>query len=275
MKVFLSSDMEGTAGIVDWEQCIGDGPEARAGRRLLLAEVNAAIEGALAGGAIEVLVNDAHSVMRNLAPEELRGRASYLSGQHKPLYMMEGLDETFDAIFFVSYHAAMPSPGTLSHTYNPRAVRDVRINGTMAGESGINALVAEHFAVPVALVTGDQFTVSEAAAFCPGIIGVQVKRSVGRHAAESLHPELACERIRHGAERAVRQLAAVAPPSFARPLQLEVDFASVGMAELATSLRGVEQVGPMTVRMVDDEPLRLYRTFIAAIYLTRVLVEPR
>ena len=82
MKIFLSSDMEGTAGVVDWEQCLGDGPQAAAGRRLLLDEVNAAIEGALAGGATEILVNDSHSTMRNLPPEALAGVASYISGSH-------------------------------------------------------------------------------------------------------------------------------------------------------------------------------------------------
>jgi D-aminopeptidase len=90
VKVYLSTDMEGTAGIVDWAQCVGDGPEAVAGRELLLAEVNAAIDGALAAGAAEIVVNDSHSVMRNLAPARLHGRATYLSGRHKPLYMMEG-----------------------------------------------------------------------------------------------------------------------------------------------------------------------------------------
>src|SRR5215469_462404 len=103
MKVFLSTDMEGTAGVVDWEQCVGDGPQAAAGRRLLLAEVNAA----LAGGATEVVVNDSHSTMRNLPPGELAGRASYISGSHKPLYMMQGLDGSFDAVMFISYHGSM------------------------------------------------------------------------------------------------------------------------------------------------------------------------
>src|SRR5207244_6895771 len=96
MKVFLSSDMEGTAGVVDWEQCVGDGPQAAAGRKLLLAEVNATIEGALAGGATEIVVNDSHAHMRNLPPGELLGGASYISGSHKPMYMMQGLDDSFD-----------------------------------------------------------------------------------------------------------------------------------------------------------------------------------
>ncbi|MBO0775897.1 MAG: M55 family metallopeptidase, partial [Actinobacteria bacterium] len=169
MKVFLSSDMEGTAGIVDWAQCVGDGPEAVAGRRLLLEEVNAAIEGALAGGATEVVVNDSHSVMRNLPPAALAGEASYVSGSHKPLYMMQGLDASFDAVLFVSYHGSVGAPAGLSHTYSPRAVVEARLGGVVTGEAGINALVAAHYGVPVVLVTGDRCACEEAAALIPGI----------------------------------------------------------------------------------------------------------
>src|SRR5215472_10122755 len=128
MKIFLSSDMEGTAGVVDWEQCVGDGPQASHGRRLLLAEVNAAIEGAVDGGATEIVVNDSHSTMRNLPPDELACGASYISGSHKPLYMMQGLDSSFDAIFFVSYHGSVGAAAGLSHTYNPAAVMEARLD---------------------------------------------------------------------------------------------------------------------------------------------------
>ncbi len=109
MKVYLSSDMEGTAGVVDWTQCIGPSAEYEHYRRLLQDEVNAAIEGALSAGATEFLVNDSHSTMQNLRPDQLLGRARYLSGKHKPMYMMEGLDDSFDAIFFISYHGSMAS----------------------------------------------------------------------------------------------------------------------------------------------------------------------
>src|SRR5258706_9088927 len=133
MKVFVSSDMEGTAGVVDWDQCVGDGPEAAAGRRLLLAEVNAAMEGALAGGATQIVVNDSHATMRNLPPAELAGRASYISGSHKPLYMMQGLDDSFDAVFFASYHGSLWAPARLSPTYNPPAAVEARLEGSPTG----------------------------------------------------------------------------------------------------------------------------------------------
>ena len=175
MKVFLSTDMEGTAGVVDWAQCVGDGPEAAAGRRLLLAEVNAAIDGAIAGGATEIVVNDSHSTMRNLPPAELRGQASYIAGSHKPLYMMQGLDDSFAACLFISYHGSVGAPAGLSHTYNPRAVVEVQLDGTVTGEAGINALVAAHYGVPVLLVTGDRAACEETAAVIPGVHQAVVK----------------------------------------------------------------------------------------------------
>jgi D-amino peptidase len=275
MKVYLSTDMEGTAGIVDWAQCVGDGPEAAAGRELLLAEVNAAIDGALAGGATEIVVNDSHSVMRNLAPERLHGRATYISGSHKPLYMMEGLDPSFDAIFFVSYHGSMGGdPAVLSHTYNPRAVAEVRLNGQVVGESGVNALVAAHHGVPIVLVTGDQTACEETVAVVPRVETAVVKKSITRFAAESLHPEVARDLIRAAATRAV-ELADRPAPDIAVPSTLEVTWRTADMAEMATWIRGVERVAPRVTRAGDTDRLRLFRTFITSVLLTRGIALER
>ncbi|MEV6842450.1 M55 family metallopeptidase [Actinoplanes sp. NPDC051411] len=276
MKVYLSTDMEGTAGIVDWAQCVGDGPEAAAGRELLLAEVNAAIDGALAAGATEIVVNDSHSVMRNLAPALLHGRATYISGSHKPLYMMEGLDSSFDAIFFVSYHGSMGGdPAVLSHTYNPRAVAEVRLNGRVVGESGVNALVAAHYGVPVVLVTGDQTACEETAAVIPGVETAVVKKSITRFAAESLHPEVARELIRAAATRSIEGLAGVTAPEVPSPSALEVTWRTADMAEMATWIRGIERVSPRVTRATDDDRLRLFRTFITSVLLTRGIALER
>jgi D-amino peptidase len=273
MKVFISVDMEGVAGIVAWEQCVAGGEDYPHGRQLLLGEVNAAIEGARQAGATELCVNDAHSVMRNLAPEALAGRASYLSGTFKPRYMMQGLDSSFDAILYLGYHAAIATAGTLSHTYNPRAVTNVRLNGQEAGESGLNALVAAHYGVPVAVVTGDQYVGPEAARFCPGITQIPVKQSISRYAAEHLHPEVARERIRDGVCTALSGLDRLRPPEFDLPATVDVDLASPDMAEQATWLRGVRRTGGRSVRFTDDEPLRLFQAFVTLVYLTRSLVE--
>jgi D-amino peptidase len=273
MKIFVSSDMEGTAGVVDWEQCTGDGPQAAAGRQLLLAEVNAAIDGALAGGATEVVVNDSHSHMRNLPPRELAGQASYISGSHKPLYMMQGLDDSFDAVLFVSYHGSIGAPAGLSHTYNPRAVAEVRLNGTVAGEAGINALVAGHYGVPVVLVTGDRCACEETAALLPGIQTAVVKEPVSRLAAHNLHPDRACALIREVARTAVGGAARAAPPPLGPVATLEVSVRTTDIAEAATWVRGVRRAGPREIVIEGEDLLSVYRSFCAAILLTRAIAE--
>ncbi len=272
MKVFLSTDMEGTAGIVDWEQCVGDGPQAAAGRRLLLNEVNAAIEGALAGGATEIVVNDSHSTMRNLPAAELAGQASYISGSHKPLYMMQGLDGSFDAAMFISYHGSIGAPAGLSHTYNPRAVVEARLDGTVTGEAGINALVAAHFKVPIVLVTGDRSACEETAALLPNVRAAVVKEPVSRLAAHSLHPDLACALIRERSQAAVRGSAGAAPPRL-DPGVLEVSVRTTDIAEAASWVRGVDRTGPRELRIHGSDPLATYRSFCAAILLTRSVAE--
>jgi D-amino peptidase len=272
VKVFLSSDMEGTAGVVDWQQCVGDGPEAAAGRKLLLAEVNAAIEGALAGGATEVVVNDSHSTMRNLPADALAGGASYISGSHKPLYMMQGLDGSFGAVLFVSYHGSIGAPAGLSHTYNPSAVMEARLGGVVTGEAGINALVAAHYGVPVVLVTGDRYACEETAALIPGVHTAVVKEHVSRLAAHSLHPARACALIRETAQRAVVGAAGASPPPVGSA-PLEVSVRTTDIAEATTWVRGVERTGPRELRFQGDDPLAVYRSFCAAILLTRTVAE--
>ena len=270
MKVFLSSDMEGSAGVVDWEQCVGDGPQAAAGRRLLLAEVNAAIEGAVAGGATEIVVNDSHSTMRNLPPDELAGGASYISGSNKPLYMMQGLDASADVVFMVGYHGSISGESSvLSHSYNPSVVSDVTLNGSRVGESGINALVALAHGVPVGLITGDQHTAAEADPFLSSAERVAVKESFTRFGADNLHPEAARVLIADGARRAVEKAASLSPPSVELPAVLEVHLQTADMAEVASWVRGAEQTGTRTVTIAGDDPLAMFRSFVALTYITR------
>lgn len=274
MKVFISTDFEGTAGIVAWEQTLEGNPEYAHCRALLTAEVNAAIEGALAGGATEIVINDAHHNMRNLRADELAGEATLVSGRHKPLYMMQGLDASFDAVFFVSYHGSIGAEAAiLSHTYNPGAVYEARLDGHVVGESALNALVAAHHGVPITLVTGDAVTAREAEWFAPGAERVVVKESISRYAASNLHPEVARRLIREGAQRAVSGLGAARPPAFGQPARLEIDFLTTDMAEMAAWISGVRRAGVRTVALDDDNPLTLYQRFVTIIHLTRGLSE--
>ena len=274
MKTFISSDMEGTAGIVDWEQVRPGSAAYPASIELLLAEVNAAIEGAAEAGATEFLVNDSHGRMANLPPQRVAGRARYLSGRLKPGYMMEGLDGSFDAAFFVSYHGSMSAHGsTLSHTYFPGAFGEVTLNGSVVGEAGINALVARHYDVPVVLITGDETTAEEIGKFCPGIRTAVVKRSVSRFAADSMHPDEACALIRDEARQAVSTLGDFAAPAIDLPATLGVRFHNTDYADLAGRIAGVVRTGDLQATITDRDPLELFRTFITVVLLCRGFVE--
>lgn len=276
MKLFLSTDIEGTSGIVAWEQIIEESAEYEQGRRLLTNEVNAVIVGAMEAGANEFVVNDAHHFMRNLHPQDLLGQATLITGRHKPLYMMEGLDESFDGVCFVSYHGSIGAErAVLSHTYNPAAVWEVRLNGEIVGESGINALVAAHYGVPIIFVSGDEVTAQEARLIAPQAEKVVVKHSLGRFAASHIHPTVACEMLRKGAADAVRNSERMSPPAFEQPVRLEVTFQVADMAEWSLWVRGVERVGLRTIVISDDNLLNMYRMFVTVITLTRALVDTR
>jgi D-amino peptidase len=274
MKLYLSTDFEGTSGIVAWEQIIEGNAEYEQGRRLLTDEVNAVIRGALAAGVSEFVVNDAHHYMRNLHPQDLLGQATLITGKHKPLYMMEGLDASFDGICFVSYHGSIGAQhAVLSHTYNPNVIWEARLNGEIVGESGINALGASHYQVPIIFVSGDAVTAQEAQSIAPNAEKVIVKESLGRFAASHLHPAVACGRLEAGARRAVQAIHTMRPPEFKLPVQLEITFLVADMADMALWIRGVERVDTRTVRIVEDHLLDLYRTFVAIITLTRGLID--
>ena len=219
------------------------------------------------------MVNDSHSTMRNLPPEALAGEASYISGSHKPLYMMQGLDGSFDAVLFVSYHGSVGAPAGLSHTYNPRAVMEARLDGVVTGEAGINALVAAHYGVPVVLVTGDRCACEETAALIPGVHAAVVKEPVSRIAAHSLHPSRACALIRETARAGGRRGGRGAEPPPLASATLELSVRTTDIAEAATWVRGVDRAGPRELRIRGGDALETYRSFCAAILLTRTVAE--
>jgi D-amino peptidase len=272
VKVFISADVEGVAGVASWSQIVPGGDDYAVGRRLMAGEVNAAIEGAFAGGADAVVVNDSHARMTNLLPEEMDPRARLVLGHYKPLYMLQGLDDSFDAAFFVGYHGAIGEPeAILSHTYNPSAIWEAKVDGRIVGEIGINALVCEYFGVPVRLVTGDQATTIEARETVPGVHVAEVKRSFSRYSAENLSPQESRDIIRREAEACLQALPTVDPEI--RPVVVELTFLIADMAGMAEWIRGVERTGPRTVRYRAPDGLEAYRTFYAIVTLTRSIAE--
>ena len=232
----------------------------------MVGEANAAIEGALAAGATDILVNDSHGGMYNLLPERIHPAARVLQGQ-KAWSMVEGAgpDAGFDVALFVGYHArAGHARGTIAHTYSRPPV-ETRLDGRPTGEYGLNALVLGAWGIPVGLVAGDDALAEEVADWLPWAERVVVKDAVGGNAAASVHPTVAADRVRPGAERAVRaavagslELLRVGPP-----VVIEVDYRRGVEADHAAIVPGAERVGDRGVRFASDDPVAAYRGFLA------------
>jgi D-amino peptidase len=268
MKVYISADMEGISGVVDREDTtIGARGYERA-RKLLTADVNAAVAGAYEAGATHVLVNDAHAKMRNLIVEDLDPRAEVIQGALKRGCMMEGLDESFAAVFFVGYHSRAGSPfGVLNHTMWSGGFQNLLLNGEPAGEIAVNAAYAGQMRVPVALITGDQTAVAEARALLGDVESAVVKEALGRYAARSPHPGAGHERVRLAAGLAVQRVRDFAPYLIETPATMGIDFTSSAMAEVCGWVPTVERTGPRSVRFEFNDWRQAMGLMVALLWL--------
>jgi D-amino peptidase len=273
MRVYISTDMEGIAGVVHEDQTNPIEPrhaaEYNRSRRLMTNETNAAIAGALDAGAQRVVVNDSHWDMRNLLAEELNPAAELLSGSPKRLSMVEGVDEGFDAAMFIGYHAmAGTCNAIIDHTYTSR-VYQARVNGNPVGELALNAAMAGEHGVPVALVSGDQALAAEARTLLgEGVETVVVKNAVGRFAARALSPSVACMRIRSAAVAALKREHTVF--RFQPPIRLEVDFIVSQMADMAELVPGAVRAGGRTVGYTAADYKELFQAWRAMYNLASV-----
>jgi D-amino peptidase len=272
VRVYLSVDMEGIAGVSHTNPTGREDSGYAAAVKLMDGETNAAIAGAFDGGAAEVLVNDSHGSMYNLTPEALDPRARLVQGR-KPLSMVEAAAEgRFDVALFVGYHARAGHPrGTIAHTYTG-APTLTTIAGRPVGEYGINALYLGGLGIPVGMVAGDDALADEVAEWLPWAERVVVKRGVSMRAADAVHPTEARRLITEGARRAVER--AVAGGSDApRPLVLEppievgIDFQHAGQADFAAVIPGFRREGDRGVRFDAPDPITAYRAFVAAVRL--------
>ena len=269
MKLYVSADMEGTAAVASWMQVdpknTTEYPEYR---RLMSLEVRAAIDGARAAGATDVLVNDSHSAMRNVLWAELPPDVRMIYGNRKPFSMTEGIDRGFAAAFFTGYHAGIgEADGALDHTYAPDTVYSVRVNGVPCSEALLNAAVLGVHGVPVALITGDRTTCEGAREHLPWIATAVTKESIGRFAVNSLSPERARGVIRAAATEAMTHLERMRPFAFEAPIALEIDFTGTQNADFAELIPGFERVGGRTLRFVHDDFRVIFRAFVAAFRL--------
>ncbi|MET9365683.1 M55 family metallopeptidase [Streptomyces sp. NPDC006632] len=273
MKILISADMEGATGVTWPADVLPGTPQWERCRAMFTSDVNAAVLGFFDGGADEVLINEAHWSMRNLLLERLDERARMLTGKHKSLSMVEGIQHgDVDAIAFVGYHTGAGTAGVLAHTYLANSITGVWLNGARASEGLLNAQVAAEYGVPVVLVTGDDLTCADAEGYAPDARKVAVKDHVSRYAAVCRTPARTAGDIRDAARAAV-PLARRTAPVEGGPFTVEIEFDAEHLSDAATVVPGVARTGE---RRVSYTSLTMYegiRTFKAVTTIVSSAVE--
>lgn len=269
MRVFISVDMEGITGVTCWDDVEKTHPSYERFRKIMTAEVNAAIEGALMGKATTILVNDSHGGMRNILIEELNPKAHLISGSPKPLGMMCGVDSGFDVAFLVGCHAREGTPkAILNHTWSSSRVHRCTFNGVELGEVGINSALAGYYGVPVGFVAGDQAATDEAHALLGNHLQtVAVKQAFTREAARNLSLEYAHGRIRMAAQEAVK---GPNPEPFViqPPVTVGIEFKTTIQAESAALMPGSKLVTGNKVEWTGEDMVEAFKAMRGMIAMT-------
>lgn len=264
MRVYISIDMEGVAGIATMDQVVRGGHGYPRAQALMTGEANAAIAGAFAGGATEVTINDSHGTMDNLIHEDLDQRARVVFGSPKVDCMAEGIDKGHDVALFIGYHAAAGGPGVIAHTFSS-LFNEVRINGRPVSEADVNALQAAAVGVPVALLTGDDVICAAISESLPGIETVTVKEAHGYNSADSVSPTEARRLIEEAATRAVAGAGTLTLTQVPETIEIEIDMPNISAAELAQMIPTSERTAIRTVKVVAHSP-REAVNFITSCY---------
>ncbi len=254
MKILISTDIEGVAGVFHAEQTRAGNGEYECARAWMTAEANAAVQGAFAGGATEVLVNDSHGGFRNLLPDQLDERARLVLGKPRYLGMMSGLEEGCGAVLMVGYHSRAQGRGVLAHTINSFAFARVQLNGMELGEAGLYGALAGELGVPVLMASGDDVFIAETRPLFPHAQWVQTKVAHGQGSGVTLSPAAARKAIAQGAERAVRAALSrkeadkAEPFRIAGPIECQLQTQSTALADLFCTWPTLERVDGVTLR---------------------------
>lgn len=262
MKLFISVDMEGITGLVDYTQVDSRKHNYERSRILMTDEANAVVESAFESGCKEVFVNDSHSKMNNLLIERFHPETQVITGDVKPYSMVQGLDSSFTGAIFTGYHARASVPGVMSHSMI-FGVRNMYINDVTIGELGFNAYVAGHYGVPILMAAGDDRAALEAEQLIPNITTVTVKKTISRSAVTTLTPAKAQELLREKTAFALKnkdKVKPLIPPN--HPL-LAIEFANYGQAEWANLMPGTELIpGTTIVRFQAKDILEAYQAML-------------
>ncbi len=261
VKIFISVDMEGIGGIGTPKMVNSNGKDYATGRKLMTDEVNAVIDAIFKVGPATVIVNDSHGDMQNLLHTELDSRVEYIQSNIKPLGMVQGLDETFDGVIFIGYHAmAGTEDGFLAHT-GSGSVNGLWINGTEVGEGGLNTFFAGELGVPVILASGDK-TFSEEIKKLASIRTVITKEAIGSSAAKLLHPDVVKKELQDQTMAAIKDIKASKPLSVKGPVEFKIKVDSPTRADVAMGIPGMKRVDGYTIAYQAknmDEAYRLIR----------------
>ncbi|HTX57175.1 MAG TPA: M55 family metallopeptidase [Candidatus Acidoferrales bacterium] len=270
MNLYLSTDMEGVAGVSGWEQVDArtPHPEYAIYRRYYTLEVAAAIEGARRAGAREVLVNDSHGPMRNLLFDELPSDIRVIFGNRKPYSMVQDAGGGFGGAFFIGYHGGIGDQNAvLCHTYTPAVIYELRLNGVRCSEATINAAMLGAHGVPLLMITGDRTTVEGVQAQMPWVHGVIVKESIGNFSADSLSPTAAQRAIADGAAHAIAHAADAKPFRLDSPIEMRVTLTRTEQADYVAMIPGFERTGPRDVQFTDADMQTVFKAFVATFRL--------
>jgi D-amino peptidase len=266
LKIYISADMEGITGVVTGEQLGPQGFEYARFREFMTAEVNAAIEGAMAAGATEIVISDSHGNGQNLLIEKLApANVLVVRSWPRPLGMMQGIDESFAGAIFIGYHTGTTNlDGVRAHTLSSARLADVRLKGVSVSEAGLNAAIAGHFNVPVIMVSGDDAVVKETTALLGNIEGAVVKWASGFHSAMTMTPQMSAVLIREKAQRAVKRIGEFKPYKLAAPIDLDVRFKNYRPAEVLSYLSIIQRPDSHSIRFVGKDIIEVskFLTFI-------------
>jgi D-amino peptidase len=263
LKVFISVDMEGIAGLISWDETGEGGADYPLFRRIMTEEANAAITGALDAGAAEIVVRDAHGSARNILPDLLRPEARLIREWNSPLSMMEGIDKTFDAVVFIGNHARAGTPNAvLKHTMS-LSIFDLILNGVRLPESAWNAAIAGYYDVPVVFLSGDTAVCKQIQEIIGPIETAAVKDGISK-AASMIHPSKAQEMIRKGVAAGLRNLKAAKPYKPAPPYKLEILFTDETLAMRASSVPGAVRTGERSVAFTSNDLMQIIVDFSLA-----------
>jgi D-amino peptidase len=260
MKIFISVDIEGVACVTHGDHCKLEGTEYEMARKWMTAETNAAIEGAYETGATEIVVADGHGHMRNILPDMLHEDVQLIRGSPRPLLQMVGIDDSFDAAFFVGHHAkANDGIGVLAHTFVGRIVYDLKLNGVPVCETTFNAAVAGHFGVPAVLAAGDDRLAEEIEAQLPWAERVITKWAISPTAARNLTPKASQKLIKAAAKRALGRINEMKTFTMDAPIRFEVSFKYPLQAFLPADIPGMERVDGRTLAYTGKDMLEISR----------------